>query len=76
MSQKIKSTKRSPRQHPCKPRGVPSKGLRLGARHTPLTRIQLAVLGKGQVDSIEPVEVRTTFGRWMADRQRTILGER
>ena len=53
-----------------------SKGLRVGARSISLTRVQLAVLGKGQVDSIKEVEVRQTIGRWMSDRQRVILGER
>ena len=76
MSQKVKSTKRSPRQHPCKPRGVPSKGLRQGAKRTRLSYATRVLMGGGRLDSIEPVEVRTTFGRWMADRQRMILGER
>ncbi|HKN44270.1 MAG TPA: hypothetical protein VJW23_10120 [Propionibacteriaceae bacterium] len=52
-----------------------SQGLRVGSRSISL-RVQLAVLGKGQVDSIKEVEVRQTFGRWMSDRQRVILGER
>jgi hypothetical protein len=76
MAAKLKTTKRSPRIHPCKPAGVPSKGLRRGARPTRLTPVQLAAFGRGMVDSIESVEVRQTFGRWMADRQRIILGER
>ena len=53
-----------------------SQGLRVGSRSISLSRVQLAVLGKGQVDSIKEVEVRQTFGRWMSDRQRVILGER
>jgi len=53
-----------------------SKGIHGGAQRIHLTGLELALLGKGQVDSIESVEIRQTFGRWMSDRQRIILGER
>jgi len=53
-----------------------SKGEHGGAQRIHLTGLQRVLLGKGQVDSIEEVEVRQTFGRWMSDRQRIILGER
>ena len=64
------------RNKPCKPRGVDSRGLRRGARPTRQAELEKVLAGKGQYASIESVEVRQTFGRWMADRQRIILGER
>lgn len=53
-----------------------SLGIHGGAKRTRLSYATRVLMGRGRLDSIEPVEVRTTFGRWMADRQRTILGER
>ena len=64
------------RNKPCKPRGGDSGGLRRGARPTQQTNLDKVLAGKGQYASIESVEVRQTFGRWMSDRQRIILGER
>ena len=70
------SVSKRKRDKPCKPRGVDSKGLRRGARPTRQSGLEKVLAGKGQYASIEEVEIRQTFGRWMSDRQRIILGER
>ena len=81
MSVKTKSAKRSPRQHPCKPRGIDSKGLRAGARRTILTAGAKILLGGGVLQRKEKAggftpDERSDFGKYMQQRQRTILGER
>ena len=48
-----KKTKRQ-RNKPCKPRGVPSKGLRRDGKH-PLTPLERVLLGKGQYVTFKPV---------------------
>lgn len=54
MASKMKSTKRSPRTKPCKPRGVDSKG-QGGAKKHPLDEITKIQLGKGIYASFAPI---------------------
>jgi len=78
MSQKIKSKKRTPRTHPCKPRGVSSKGQRVGAQKAPQSEVQKALLGKGRVQGMRPVEgrdYRDTWGKAYSRIQFFILSD-
>lgn len=50
----MKSKKRTPRIHPCKPAGVNSKGIHGATKH-PLTEIEKALLGKGIVQRFKPI---------------------
>ena len=55
MASKLKSTKRSPRTKPCKPRGVNSGGTGRGARPTRLNRAAKVRMGKGLFASFAPI---------------------
>ena len=55
MASKLKSTKRSPRIKPCKPRGVDSRGTGRGARPTRLDAATKVRMGKGAFDSFAPI---------------------
>jgi hypothetical protein len=50
----MKSKKRTPRIHPCKPRGVDSKGIHGATKH-PLTEVEKALLGKGLYQSFKAI---------------------
>jgi hypothetical protein len=43
-----------------------------GATKHPLTGLQKVLAGKGQLRSIEPIEVKLSLGKWMAVRQNQI----
>lgn len=40
-----------------------SKGIH-GQRHYPLTELEKVLAGKGQLQALEPTEVKVSYGRW------------